>query len=535
MIGIDYRAALQIATAMVRAHVRELTGNRRLLLAVLPGLLLFGIGAPLVLFEQELALGRALRTGSPVGTLGVIAGATLAIGTFFGVSSSLNRNEIGSVGPLVRTSTGPATVVAGRFLGVSLQLFQFVGVPLVVGSVIVAIGARNPLAGVVVLALALTGLTAGQISGSLVGALVRYVSLRSRLGPVLKVLVFGAIVIAPMVAGLVVTSKLFEDPSAPVALPAITVPGQPFRPLSSVFLLGLGRLPELWDVITTVLVGVVVVGCFGVFLRVEAASMRKATGEKQYDSTTRAVPWPLDTTRDTRLGWRYLLRAIRNPKSMRHLMAPVFGVLGALPGLLVGGVALPRLVVPGGALAFGVSLAAIAFCLNPMGDERDQLPLIKTASPTTAAALRGRAVASIIPGISCCLLVGVPTLVWVTATSQGLFTTVGRLLLYLLLAAVFVPGAAGVALGIGALVPKFEQSNAFAVEQVQPSQKALFGVGLAALGVTAGGFLLGLLAVDGSLIAAVLLLLELLVVAGSGVAGYRYAHRRFDSFRLDEI
>ena len=120
-----------------------------------------------------------------------------------------------------------------------------------------------------------------------------------------------------------------------------------------------------------------------------------------------------------------------------------------------------------------------------------------------------------------------------TLLDGSLPLAVGRLLF----AVVLVPTAAGTALGIGALVPRFEQRTYMNVEQAHPSNFATLGfllggmfvggIGFVLVGWTLGGATIGLAAAGW--------LTYLLVVVGTATAGYVYAVRKFDALTLDDL
>jgi membrane protease YdiL (CAAX protease family) len=210
-------------------------------------------------------------------------------------------------------------------------------------------------------------------------------------------------------------------------------------------------------------------------------------------------------------------RTVRQPQRLAflayHLFVPV--VLGA--GLLIGG-DLASMVVGGGCLVLvGLWLAGAVFCLNPLGNEGAMIgPLVRSPTPA-ATLLRARLLAGSLLGVPPVLVGAV--LVGIGAETLGLVATVALGAYWLTL----VPASAGMALGIGALLPATETRELLEVIEVRaPEALAIVAhaVGVAILAV--GGLALTAIRPEpAALISGAVVLVVATLAAGHG--GYRFA------------
>lgn len=531
----DLRRARTAAVAELRASWRRLTGSWRRVAGLGVSLLMFGVAFPVSLFGPATGLGRALAAGAPpLGSLGMLTGTVAIAGLYLGGASALNQNRIGDIGALVRTSMPPRAVTLGRLWSELVQTAILIVPPLVGGLVLVGYGARDPvvplLLGVGLCAMLLTATLAGRAGG----ATLRYVGVLSRLGAWAKLLLFAVVMVLIFAGTQVVIQSILPDDASflggfgvPPFLPgrplqayaaAVLAPvGTPFRPLGAVVAV---------SVLLAVPVGLAAT------TRVETALLLRDDDVDSGESATRAVPEPLARWRAGRLGWRHLIGTVRDPKTLAHVF-PVF--MGLIPGsfflivepdvfLTVG----PPLLVGAGAV-----LAGSTYCLNPLGDDRDQLPLVLTSVKSTASLLRGRVVAGSVLGLGLAAValavapLGPEPIGAIAVAASALVT---------------VPAAAGLALGIGAFSPQFERHEYMNVERAHPSQLVLmgfmFGGGLFFGGGTFGLWLALTIALDGELapvLAAIVWLVGLAIYAVAGLLGYGYAVSRFDSITLDGV
>ncbi len=531
----DLRRASVAAAAELRASWRRLTASWRRVAGLCVSVLMFGVAFPVSLFGPATGLGRALAAGDPpLGSLGVLTGTVAVAGLYIGGASAINQNRIGDIGALVRTSMPPRAVALGRLGSELVQTAVLFVPPLVAGLVLVGYGAGDPLVPLL-LGVALGAmLLAATLAGRAGGATLRYVGVLSRLGAWAKLLVFAVVMVlvfagtqvlirsvlpdgGSFLGGLGVVPLLPGRPLQAYAATALAPVGTPFRPLGAVAAVA---------VLAAVPVGLATIA------RVETALLLRDTDADSDESATRVVPEPLARWRAGRLGWRHLLGTVRDPKTLAHIF-PVF--IGLLSGtfflftepdvfLTVG----PPLLVGAGAV-----LAGATYCLNPLGDDRDQLPLVLTSVESTAPLLRGRVVAGSVLGLGLAAValavapLGPEPISAIAVAASALVT---------------VPAAAGTALGIGAFSPQFERREYMNVERAHPSQLVLmgfmFGGGLFFGGGTVGLWLALTAALDGDftpVLAAAVWLVGLAIYAVVGLLGYGYAVSRFDSLTLSSV
>ena len=532
----DRRRAWVLARTELRALGRRLTASRRRAAGFGIGVLQFAVVFPLFVYGPATSLGRALAAGEPrLGTLGMLSSLTAVAGLYMGGATIINQNRIGDIGALVRTSMAPRAVALGRLTSELVQTMLLLVVPMAVGLVEVGIGAGGP-AVPLLLGVALAGtMLAGVFVGRSLGAVLRYVGALSRLSTWSKILVAGVIFVAVFAGSQVLIFSVLPGDGPfgqSVAVPAL-FPGTPVQAYAATMLAPLGLPVRPLGVVA---VGAVLVATgvgLLVTVRIETAMLlwdeaEDASGE----SSTREIPQPLDRWRASRIGWRHLVGTVRDPKTLAHTF-PLFA--GLIPGLvfLVTDPEILLTVGPPMLVTFGAALAGTTFCLNPLGDDRDQLPLVLTSATSTAPLLRGRIAAGSVIGLGLAA-VGLP-LGLVGPEPLSTLAAVAT-------APAAVPAAAGVALGIGAFSPQFERREYVNVERAHPSQLVLFGY-LFAGGVVFGGGVFGFWLAVGAVSAGnlapvwagVVAVLALVVWSVLGAIGYRYAVGRFDDLSLDDV
>ncbi len=535
-IRADLRGAWVVARTELRALARRLTASRRRAAGVGFGVLQFAVLFPLFVYGQATSLGREIAAGTPpLGMLGMLCSLTAVAGLYMGGATVINQNRIGDIGALVRTSMPPRAVALGRMTSELVQTAVLLVAPMVAGLVEVGIGAGGPIAPVLV-GIGLSGtLLAGVFLGRSLGAALRYVGLLSRLSTWAKILV-GLVVFVLVFAGsqVAVFSVLPGDgPFGQSGTVPALLPGTPLQAYAAVVLAPLGApVRPVGAVAVVAVLSTAVVG-LTVSTRIETAMLRWDEADDATDrSSTRGIPRPLDRWRATRVGWRHLLGTVRDPKTLAHTF-PLFA--GLIPGLvfLVTDPGILLTVGPPMLVTFGAVLAGATYCLNPMGDDRDQLPLVLTSVKSTAALLRGRITAGSVLGFACAA-VGLP----LGLLGPEPVSTVAAVAT----APAAVPAAAGAALGIGAFSPQFERREYVSVERAHPSQLVLFGY-LFAGGVVFGGGVFGLWLAVGAvrsgnlapLWAGIVALVALAIWSGLGAIGYLYAVSRFDDLTLDDV
>lgn len=210
-------------------------------------------------------------------------------------------------------------------------------------------------------------------------------------------------------------------------------------------------------------------------------------------------------------------RTVRRPQRLAflayHLFVPV--VLGA--GLLVGGDLASATVGGGGLVLVGLWLAGAVFCLNPLGDEGAMIgPLVRSSTPA-ATLLRARVLAGSLVGAPP-VLVGT-VLIGAGADALGPVATITLGACWLAL----VPASAGVALGIGALLPATETRELLDVIEVRaPETLAIVAHAVTVAALAVGGLALALVRPEpAAFIGGAVVLAVATLAAGHG--GYRFA------------
>ncbi|MBV0923888.1 hypothetical protein KTS45_06695 [Halomicroarcula limicola] len=528
MSARERHATSAIARTELRTRLRAIRADARQLLATLVGVLALCFAAATMGYGAVTSFGRALAGGSPpVGQVGIAVLGVLAGGVYLGVASAMNQGSVGRVGPLVRTSTTPRAVVAGRVGGAFLVGSLFVVVPLFVVLVELFVGAGGVLAPTLFLVGLLPVALAGAIAGRAVGSGGKLVGRRLGIGGWAKA-VLGLLIIALLFVGTqLATRSLIENPETAMPQTAL-LPGAPAQAYGALVLAPVGGAVTATGLL--VFAAVAATGAVAAVVTVRTEQRLLVTDDGARGATVSSdatVPTPFDRTPSTRLAWRYLLRARRNPSMMGHLFPLLFGGMSMLASVFASPDA-AMLIGPGALEVLGVLLAGATYGLNPLGDERDQLPLLLTSARSTAIPLRGRAVAGAAIG-----LVFVALGFAFDAYLNGVVGSLARAALSVFL----VVAAAGTALGFGAALPAFERREYMNVERAHPSLIVLFGYLLGGTVMAGGGLVLAsIAAVDGvGLLTGGLGTVYLLVVVGFAVGGYVYAVRRFDGFELDDV
>lgn len=528
----DVRDAGVLVRTELRARVRHILGEPRQLLAVVVMGMAFGVGLPAMAWVPTTNFGVALAGPEfPTGASGAAFAAVAGGALYIGAAGAITQNRLGDVGPLVRTSVPPRAVALGRF---SREVIEGVAVVVPASVVLLAavgIGARSPVAPLAVGASALPVFLASLLVGRLFGDLLRYVNRWLRVSLWTKALLFLVGVTVTFVGSQLYVQSQFDDTAEgfEFSIPAL-LPGKPLQAYGAVVLDPLGPATPVLGVVVALALVVTVPAGLALVVWTEARLLLDESGaadEGESAARSRGVPRPMTATSSSRVAWRYLLRTRRDPRMLAHLGPLLFGAL-AMGASVFTDPRSARLIGPGAAFVVGVTLAGAAFCLNPLGDDRDQLPLLLTSTRSTAVLLRGRALAGAVPGLA---VVGIGVLLAVAFYDPP--TAVGLALL----APVVAFAGAGTALGVGALVPKFERREYMSVERSHPSMVAVVGFFFGGTAVGSVGVLLVWWTAQGVSPAplAVGWALYLAVVVGTGVGGYRYAVRTFDALTLDDV
>lgn len=531
----DLRDARVLAAAELRIRLRAVRGNRRRLAALAFMGFLFGVVFPLSLWGSATGFGRQIASGSvPLGDVGAVLAATAAAGTYLGGASGFNQESAGTIGPLVRTAISPTAVSLGRLASESAQAASLVVVPTIALGLAVGVGAGGPVPAVVLVLGALPLLLASLLVGRILGAAVRYGNRVLQVSLWTKALLFVVASVAVYAGTYALLLPRMEDSGAIGAgfLPAF-LPGEPLQAYASVAFAVLGATPRPLGVVLAVGFLATVPVVLLVALRVETwlllSDPRTAAADDAGAAVeSRAVPRPFTVSPSGRVAWRYLLRTRRDPRMLAHLVPFLFGALG-MGATFVRDPHSVFSLGPAAAVVGGATLAGATFCLNPLGDDLDQLPLFLSSTRSTAVLLRGRALAGMVLGLAVAVGLAVPL-----GLVRG---SVLRLVAEILLAVVLAAAGTGTALGVGALVPRFERREYMSVERAHPSMLVLLGFLFGGTIVGGVGIFLVSWSVHGPpVVPAVLVWAGYLgVVGGTGAGSYRYAVRRFDRLTLDDV
>lgn len=529
----DLRDAAVLVRTELRAQVRKTRDDTRQLVAITLTALAFGVGFPLVASGGTLAFGRALASGDPpVGTIGAALTGVAVVAAYFGSATAINQNRVGDVGPLLRTSVPPAAVSLGRFVTEVLQSVAFLLPAGLAVLALLAVGSGGPVVPLLGLAAAVPVFCLGVLAGRLLGVLLVAGYRRLGVSTWAKALTIVAVTAVAFVGTQSFMSSLFEDSmDGPAASIPPLLPGRPLQDYGQVFAAPLGADPGLVGAVLVAAVLAAVPLLLAATLKVETATLVResdGSGESAAASGSRGVPAVFDRSTSARVAWRHLLRTRRDPRTLSHLFPFVFGLFG-FAGTTASDPDFLYAIGPGAAVVAGVVLAGAAFCLNPLGDDRDQLPLLLTSTRSVAPLLRGRALAG--------LALAAPIVVAGAALALVEYSV--ALAVALVPFALFAATASAcVALGTGALFPAFEASEYMNVERAHPSMLVTMGHFVGGMLFAGAGVFLLVITVEGGGLDLVLLggWLGYLAVAGAGAGiGYTYAVRRFDGFSLDDV
>lgn len=524
------RDAWVILRTEQRTTIRRLLASPRQAAATGIWILFFGIGFPVLLAGAVRPFARSIAAGSPpIGVIGAVVGSLLVGGFYLGFLVALRGSDAGTVAPLIRTSTTPEAVTLGTMGNeVSSVLLYFVTPALLGFAVEIGVEAGSPLAPVLVIVVAALPLLTGFLVGRIAGAILQYVGVFAGIGEWPRRLIRLVAAAAIYVGFRVFLPGSSGGPS--LSVPAF-LPGRPLQAYAGVVFAPAGSTltpTGIGAVIATL--AVIGVGFEGA-IRIETALLfrEEAQAASRAETTTRArrAPWWLGGAASTRMAYRYLLRTRRDPGMIAHLFPLSFGLVGIVLSVLTNPASARLLVGPAFVVA-GVVIAGEAYGLNPLGDDGDQLPLIMTSVPSTAVLLRGRAIAGGLPGFV------------IAAIGVGLSALDGSaaiVALHALLAIVLIPSAAGAALGLGAIAPRFDRREYMNVERAHPSTGASVGFLLGASIVAGIGFVLRWWSFSGVPITYAIgaWVVYLAIVIGAGVGGYGYAVKVFDGLSMDDV
>ncbi|MFY4811443.1 hypothetical protein ACOJIV_01865 [Haloarcula sp. AONF1] len=530
----DARDAWVVVRTELRARVRQTLETPRQLISVAMLLLLVGIFLPLLCADMALSYGASLTSGSPpVGRTGLLVAAAMGAGLYLGFSTATQQLQLGTLSPLVRTAVPPRAVVFGRLTSEFTQTIVFVILPAVLLLPAVAIGARNPIPAVLLPLALVPPLLSSAFAGRLLGEGLAFANRWLGVSTWTKGVALITATAAAYLGMQLWLESVFPDSSMTATEGGLQtiVPGAPLQAYASVVLAPFGaQARPLGLVVGAGLVAAVPLS-LAATVRFESWLLQREPeadrDETAHADESRSVAAPFRATSSTRVAWRYLLRTRRDPAMLAHLF-PVF--VGSL-GILSTAVTDPDTVLwlaPGTAVIVGAALAGGAYCLNPLGDDRDQLPLVLTSTGSTAMLLRGRALAGLTLGMLFAWGLAVPL-----ELADGSGTHTVALALF---APVLLLAGAGTALGMGALSPKFKRNEYLNVERAHPSLIVSIGYMFGSIPVGITGLVLFPAAVgDPSAVNLTAVSIYILVIGAISWGGYAAAVRRFDRLTLDDI
>ncbi len=519
-ISASHPAAV-IARTEIRTGVRAVLDNTRQLAAF--GLMaLFVVQMQITTVWQALDVGESLVASDP--PIEAVAGAfagLLAVGIYSGIHQLSTGSDSAGVRPLLLTSVAPRSVVLGQTLAEYLKLLGLLGGLVALPLLAIGAGAATPLVPLVLVVGALPLLWGGLLVGHLAGLTIQTAYRRVPGARIVRGLVIGGLTLGAVIWWLqVVEAQRIGDAAS--NLLSITSIG-PLQAYARTLLVPVGVSATPVDAVLALGVLLAVLATTAIVVRVEIAHDARERPERSASAGSRSVPIAIGSRPSLRLGWRYLVLGIRNPSRFSHLMFLLIMLVS------VGGSALtnPSLLIqyaPEVGVVLATAVAGGAYCLNPLGDDRDQHSLVLTASPTLRPLLRARGVAGmVLASVVLALGLGVGLL-------DGRFLDVAG---FLALAPVLFLASVGTALGFGAAVPSYEPNEDGGT--IQPSSMATmpFLLGALVLGSVAVVLVLATIGGSSARLLAVGWGILLPTLAASGVLGYRYAVKRFDGLTLD--
>jgi len=531
----DARHGLRIARAEFVRSLRGYSRDWRRLVGLGVSLLFFG-GYLLLALPAVFALGLTARSLAaipflePAGTLLPIALLALA------ALRTLERIGRAEGEDFLLTAVHPRAVVIGLVGAEIGRLTAWFGVPIAALVAAFAAGLGTPVVLLTAALVALPLVAWCAVWGYAIGlGLLRIFRRLPSLRRALKGLGLAS-VIAVILGSQIAGRRLAEGSvSASRLLSALAV-----RPLGEyVALASLGtplhRPPTLAAV--GVLAGLLALTPVGLAVATRQASALWFTdaptgagrSREATETAELTVPRPFAAAKSGRIAWRHLVRAVRSPQELSHLVMVVF-FLGPIGTTIVqsSGDAIGPLLA-GTGVGLGTYLAGATFGLNPLGDDRPHLPLLLLSGTEARTLLRGRLLAGV--------AFGLPVAVAVPIASIALGTQPARALAFGLVGVGTVPAAAALALGLGAAYPIYEEREFWGSETVVPSTLVM----LVYLGIVVPGTAIALvgtwfLAVGGLGVTALLVVVAgvyLLLTAGGSYGSYRYAIRRYRRYDVE--
>jgi hypothetical protein len=535
----DVRHGVRIGRAEFTRSVRGYLRDTRRVLGIAVLLLVVG-GNLLFVLPGVYLLGRRVRSASAIPFLDLLA-LSLPVGLLLvALLRTLERIGGAEAETLLLTTVHPRAVVVGLITAEIARLALWFGLPIALVAGVFAFGLGAPTlvltAGLVLLPL--VGSTA--VWGYALGlGVLRVIQGLPTLRRALKfggIAVLVSVVVLSQFAGQYLVS---EGSSVRAVLSSIR-----FEPLTAYVALAFVGTPLAGPIDPRGLA--VLGGCLALIPLGLAVSERQASSLWFTDGVVRhaadsespdrsgetgrfAPPRPFSWRKSGRIAWGLLVRTARKPQRLVHLFVIVFFV-GPFGGALLESSGDGLLVLLGGVgVVLGVYVSGAAFGLNPIGDDRAQLPLVLLTRTDAATYLRGRIGAGLAVGLPLAVLAPVGAL----ATSSFPFAGVA----FAVAGVGWCVAAALFALGLGCAYPIYEEREMWGVETVAPSMLVVMTYSFVVVFGTAIGLVVLWFLFAGDLTATGLLLagvgLYLLVTVCIPAASYLYAVRRYRRYTVD--
>ncbi|ELZ43447.1 hypothetical protein C464_17012 [Halorubrum coriense DSM 10284] len=530
----DVRYGLRIGRAEFIRSLRRYLGNPRRVFGLLITALVFG-GALLFALPAAYVLGQTARSVTAIPFFA--PAVTLATLGLFSTSVFRTLERLGHIdaSEFVLLAVHPRAVVIGLITAEMGRLSLWFGIP--VGAVVItfAFGLGAPLlvasGGVVALPLICCVAVWGHAAGIAVLRLLRQAPrLRRLLKPVGIFAMVGLVVASQLAGQLLVESDISARPlfstfafDPLVEYVGLTFVGTPVsQPIS---LAAVGVLAALIALIP-----------IGLAVSTKQVSTLWFTDPVDENTSTQvrrssggfSVPRPFAWTKAGRIAWGILVRARRDPAELSHLLIVVFFI--APFGTLLVEFSADAIgpLIAGAGVVLAPYLSGATFGLNPLGDERPQLPLLLLIEAPAATLVRGRLLAGI--------AIGAPVALVGSLVSIGFGMTVPQASVTAAVGATMCLTAAMFAVGIGSAYPIYEERKFWGTETVVPSTLVM----MVFLFVVGGGTVLGLFvtwfALTGNIVLTpvfnVFFGTYLLLTVGVSYGSYRYALRRHRRYTL---
>jgi hypothetical protein len=532
----DVHHGLRIGRAEFRRSVRQQIHNNRRLLGLILAILFFG-GSLLFMLPTAFILGRTVRT---IDTLPYFAPATtvLPVGLLLlAILRTLERIGSSDTEDLLLTTVHPRAVVIGLVTAEVARMVAWFGVPL--GALLVAfslgLGAPTLPMTVSLLMVPLVCWTAvwGYAGGLVVLRVFRRLpTVRRVLKGVGVFAMVGLIVVSQFIGPLIIEEgQLIQDILEGIAL-------SPLTDYVALVFIGTHLARTITPGAIAVLCGLGVMIPVGLHIATLQASelwftdvvSHGGTAKRRISTSKFTVPRPFAWRKSGRIAWGLLVRGVRNPGKFGHLVMIVF-IIGPF------GTTLAQsshdalgLLVAGMGVGLGAYFSGATFGLNPLGDDRPQLPLLLLTPTNPQTILRGRMCASLAVGIPIAVSIPLGSILLGTAPMSAIvFATVG--LGMCLTAALF-------SIGIGTVYPIYEKRKFWGTETVVPSTLVMIGY----LVVVTGGTVIGLIltwyhlsnGIGSSPAIWVGSGIYLLITAGVSYGSYRYGQVRYERYTIDQ-